>query len=186
MTGLEDASRFLEFWLEAGPSNWFSGGPAFDEACRENEGLWEAAAQGGHDDWMSTPEGALSLIILLDQIPRNIFRGMAKQFDSDEKALGLAKQALSLGYDRAFDMPVRNFFFLPLMHSETLADQQMCCDCLRPLNSRDHYYFALVHMDAIVRFGRFPHRNAMLGRETTDAERTYLETGGFGANPDPK
>ena len=89
--------------------------------------------------------------------------------------------AIEHGYDKTQMMPTRNFFYLPFMHSEDMADQQLCCDLLRPLNSREHYYFALVHMDAIARFGRFPHRNKMLGRDTTEAERAYMKSGGFRA-----
>ncbi len=181
MSENQTALSFLNFWISAGHDKWFGGGPAFDEECRAFEPLWEAAKDGAHDDWMETASGALSLITLLDQIPRNIFRGDAKQFSTDEKALTLAKTAIQQGYDQTQAMPVRNFFYLPFMHSEELSDQQACCDYLRPLGSMEHYYFALVHMDAIARFGRFPHRNEMLGRQTTDAERAYMETGGFGA-----
>ncbi len=177
----EVALDFLNFWLSAGPSKWFGGGESFDEECRAYEALWEAARDGQHDDWAETASGMLSLIILLDQIPRNLFRGQAKQFSTDEKALGLTRTALELGFDKSQMMPVQNFFYLPLMHSEDLKDQQLCCDLIRPTGSREHYYFALVHMDAIARFGRFPHRNSVLGRETTPEEQAYLKTGGFGA-----
>ena len=175
------ALSFLNFWLTAGHEKWFGGGDAFDEECRVYEPLWERAREGQFDDWMETAAGALALIILLDQIPRNIFRGQARQFSTDTKALQLARTAINRGYDQTQAMPARNFFYLPLMHSEELSDQQACCDCLRPLGSKEHYYFALVHMDVIARFGRFPHRNEMLGRETTDAEQAYLNSGGFGA-----
>lgn len=177
----KDAIDFLDFWLSAGPSKWFSGGEAFDEKCRAYEALWEKGAAGELDSWADTASGMLSLIILLDQIPRNIFRGDAKQFSTDANALDFARVAIERGHDKTQMMPTRNFFYLPFMHSEDLADQQLCCDLLRPMNSREHYYFALVHMDAIARFGRFPHRNKMLGRETTEAEKAYMKSGGFGA-----
>ena len=176
-----DALNFLNFWLEAGPDKWFNGGAEFDEACRQFEALWQAASEGKHDHWADTASGMLALIILLDQIPRNLFRESEKQFSTDGKAITLARIALDRGYDRSQMMPLRNFFYLPFMHSEDLADQRLCCDLLRPLNSMQHYYYALVHMDAIARFGRFPHRNTILGRETTAEEQRYLDTGGFGA-----
>lgn len=176
-----EALDFLEFWLEAGPDKWFDGGAEFDEECRAYEPFWEAAAQGQYDHWADTASGMLALIILLDQIPRNLFRESAKQFSTDEKAIVLARTALDKGYDKSQMMPVRNFYYLPFMHSEDLADQRLCCDLLRPTGSMQNYYFALVHMDAIARFGRFPHRNAILNRETTAEEQRYLDTGGFGA-----
>lgn len=182
MSEQPDALKLLDFWISAGPEKWFNGGEAFDDACRAYEALWEAGRDGELDHWAETASGMLALLILLDQIPRNIFRGDAKQFSTDAKALGLAGLALDAGFDHSQMMPVKNFYYLPFMHSENLEDQLKCCDLLRPLDSMQHYYFALLHMDAIARFGRFPHRNAVLGRETTDAERAYLETGGFGAS----
>lgn len=176
-----EALSFLKFWLDAGPSKWFSGGDKFDKACAVYEPLWERAKCGKLDEWAQTASGSLALIILLDQIPRNIFRGQAKQFETDAKALDLSKRAIEAGFDQTQIMPLQNFFYLPFMHSEDLSDQQKGCDLLRVLGSREHYYFALVHMDAIVRFGRFPHRNKILGRESTENERLYLRTGGFGA-----
>lgn len=181
MTENPNALAFLNFWLSAGSDKWFNGGPKFDDDCRQYEKLWEEASSGQQDIWIETASGALSLIILLDQIPRNIFRNSPKQFSSDETARAHARTAIERGYDGTQLMPVRNFFYLPFMHSENLADQQFCCDLLRPLKSRENYYFALIHMDPIARFGRFPHRNEILGRESTENEKHYLATGGFGA-----
>lgn len=181
MSTSDIALNFLDFWLSAGPSKWFNGGAAFDDKCRAYEGLWEEASKGAYDDWANSATGALSLIILLDQIPRNIFRDDAKQFSTDDKALEIARTALKKGFDRSQILPVRNFYYLPFMHSEDITDQRICCDKLRVLNDQNQYYWALVHMDAIARFGRFPHRNKILGRETTESEKEYLATGGFGA-----
>lgn len=184
MSGVEDsrALEFLDFWLSAGPSKWFSGGEKFDRACERFEPLWDEGARGTLDGWMSTAAGTLALLILLDQIPRNIFRGQAKQFSTDAKSLDVADRALDAGYDKTQLMPTRNFFYLPYMHSESLDHQLKCCDLLRGVDKGgEEYRFALIHMDAIARFGRFPHRNKVLQRESTDAERDYLRTGGFGA-----
>lgn len=174
-----EALELLNFWFEAGPSKWFAGGEKFDDKCRKFEALWESGAAGGHDDWPRTASGALALIILLDQIPRNIFRGDAKQFSTDQKAVMLARYALDHSYDRAVMAPARAFFYMPFMHSEDLEDQRLCCDLFRQSDMKENYHYALVHMDPIARFGRFPHRNKLLGRETTPEEQNYMDTGGF-------
>ncbi|MAP94989.1 MAG: hypothetical protein CMK07_08575 [Ponticaulis sp.] len=176
-----EALEILDFWFEAGPSKWFAGGAKFDDACRKYEPLWERARAGEFDDWNGAAAGNLALIILLDQIPRNIFRGEAKQFDTDAKAVDCARLAIERGYDKANMAPARAFFYMPFMHSEDLADQRLCCDLFRVSDMKENYHFALIHMDAIARFGRFPHRNKLLGRDTTEAEQAYLNSGGFGA-----
>ena len=175
-----DALKLLNFWYSAGPSKWFGGGEKFDERCRKYEELWYQGSQGALYHWPATAAGSLALIILLDQIPRNIFRGEAKQFSTDKKAVDLASSALELGYDKAVMAPARAFFYMPFMHSESLEDQQLCCDLFRQSDMKENYHYALIHMDAIARFGRFPHRNKMLGRQTTPDEQAYLESGGFG------
>ena len=174
------ALEFLEFWLKAGPSKWFTGGASFDDACRKYE-VWRRKGRDGElDSWSQTVSGCLSLIILLDQIPRNIFRGDALQFETDALAIDYCRLAIERSYDICVMAPARAFFYMPLMHSESLADQQLCCDLFRQSDMKDNYHYALIHMDAIARFGRFPHRNKLLGRETTLEEETYLQTGGFG------
>lgn len=126
---------------------------------------------------MSTAEGALALMIVLDQYPRNSFRGTAHQFATDPLALMFAKDAIARGYPAAFEPDLRQFLFMPLMHSEAMVDQ----DALLPLvaDMPDTLKFAHVHRDVIVRFGRFPHRNACLGRVTTGEEQAFLDNGGF-------
>ncbi len=127
---------------------------------------------------MEAAEGALALLIVLDQYPRNSFRGTAHQFATDPLALMFAKQAVARGYPAVFEPDLRQFLFMPLMHSEDIADQ----DTLLPLvaDMPDTLKFAHIHRDIIVRFGRFPHRNACLGRATTTEERAFLDEGGFG------
>lgn len=172
----------LDFWWLAGPDKWYAGGADFDAACRERFGeLLEHAAAGGLEDWEQTPYGALALLIVLDQLSRNIFRGSARAFAQDARALGVSERAIAAGYDKAYPVPARNFFYMPFMHAEDLDMQARCCDFFRTHTTQESYFFALVHMDAIRRFGRFPHRNEVLGRESTPEEQEYLESGGFSA-----
>jgi uncharacterized protein (DUF924 family) len=177
----DEALSFLDFWLSAGPGAWFAGKGEFDERCRRWLPLWERARAGALDGWAETAAGSLARILLLDQIPRNVFRGTPEQFATDGPALTAAESAVAAGHDRAFPMPVRTFVYLPFEHAEDIAAQERALDLFRAAGDSDAYYWALVHHDAIRRFGRFPHRNAVLGRPTTDAEAAYLATGGFGA-----
>jgi len=172
----------LDFWWEAGEAKWFSGDEEFDVRCR-NAFLpaVEAAQRGLLDSWKASPDGALALILLLDQLTRNVYRGSAKAFEADAKALEVARHALEMGFDKAFPKSVRVFFYLPYEHSETMADQELAVDLCRALGEMSYYHYALIHMDVIRRFGRFPHRNAVLGRKSTDAEIAFLENGGFSA-----
>ncbi|MDQ0317224.1 DUF924 family protein [Amorphus orientalis] len=176
-----DAFDLLAFWWDAGPAAWFSGGQDFDSACARFRSLRDRAARGDLDHWAETPHGALALLLLLDQLPRNLFRDQAEAFATDGKALDVAEAAIAKGFDRAYPMPARNFFYLPFMHSEELAVQERSLDLYRTVGDQDVYFYALVHYDAIRRFGRFPHRNPCLGRTTTEAERAYLDSGGFSA-----
>jgi uncharacterized protein (DUF924 family) len=173
------AAQVVAFWREAGPGKWFAGGPAFDAACRERLGdaHW-AAARRELDDWSSTPEGALALLLLLDQIPRNIFRGTGHAFATDGLALHFARRALDAGHDAAFEPALRAFFYLPFEHSEDRADQQRSVALFAALGDANYRDYAVAHRDVIARFGRFPHRNAALGRDTTPEEQAWLETGG--------
>lgn len=183
MTNTEnpDALKLLDFWLGAGPPRWYAKSDDFDAACAKWAPLLERARDGACDGWMATAAGSLALTILLDQIPRNTFRGSARQFDSDAKAVSVAQTAVAGGHDKSTLLPVRLFYYLPFEHAEDVALQEKALDLIRPLKNQDAYYWALVHADAIRRFGRFPHRNAVLGRETTEAERAYLQSGGFGS-----
>ena len=155
------------------------GGPAFDAACREclGDAHW-AAARRELDDWSSTPEGALALLLLLDQIPRNIFRGSGHAFATDPLALHFASRALDAGFDAQVDPALRFFFCLPFEHSEAMTDQQRVVALFTALGDANLLGYAVAHRDVIERFGRFPHRNAALGRVNTPDEQAWLDAGG--------
>ena len=170
----------LAFWREAGPKKWFEKDTAFDDAIRARFlETYEAAAAGKLADWERTAEGALALIIVLDQFPRNMFRGDARTYAADPLALAVAERALVRGFDRAMTLNDRQFFYLPFEHSEHLPDQERCCALFAATGDADLLKWAQLHADIIRRFGRFPHRNAMLGRSTTPEEQAFLDGGGF-------
>ena len=169
----------LEFWEDAGPELWFAKDPEFDRRFRERFILdHEAAARGELEYWQSTAEGALALVILLDQFPRNAFRGTPRMYDTDALARRVAANAFAAGYDQVTPEILRKFFVLPFAHSEDLADQERAVAQARRLGGYD-LERALHHMDIVRRFGRFPHRNAILHRETTREEQAYLDNGGY-------
>ncbi len=173
------AADVVAFWRDAGPERWFRKDAAFDTLFRERfAAAHEAAARGALDDWQATAEGALALLILLDQYPRNCFRNTPRMFATDAHAVAIAEAALARGYDRDVGDDLRSFFYLPFMHSERLADQERCVELFRPLGG-DGLRYAEIHRDAIARFGRFPHRNPNLGRAMTAEEQKYLDDGGF-------
>lgn len=173
------AADVINFWSGAGPARWFKKDAAFDDEFRAKFAAeHEAAANGALDDWASTAEGALALMILLDQYPRNSFRGTARMFATDMKALTLAKQAIALDFDTVVDAELRRFFYLPFMHSEALAEQDRSLELHVPMGDEPMRY-AVMHRDIIARFGRFPHRNALLGRTTMADEQAFLDAGGF-------
>ncbi|RYF41965.1 MAG: DUF924 domain-containing protein [Comamonadaceae bacterium] len=173
------AAEVVQFWREAGPSRWFKKDTAFDADFRARFlAAHEQAAQGGFDHWAATAEGSLALLILLDQFPRNAFRGTARMFATDAQALAIARRAVDAGLDQQVDQELRNFIYLPFMHSESLADQERVVALTQPLGP-EPYRFAILHRDIIARFGRFPHRNAQLGRATTAEEQVFLDEGGF-------
>ncbi|MCW2573616.1 MAG: hypothetical protein JWO88_3674 [Frankiales bacterium] len=170
----------VAFWQHAGPQRWFAPDRDFDADMRWLFfGAYLAAARGDLVVWEETPEGALALILLLDQFPRNSFRGIARSFATDDQALAVAHRAIAHGFDAQFALPLRRFFYLPMMHAETLEAQDECLARVRSCNDADGIKFAEIHRDIIARFGRFPHRNSIIGRETTDAERKFLHEGGF-------
>jgi uncharacterized protein (DUF924 family) len=171
------AQALLAFWRAAGPERWFKKDPAFDQAFRDQFLVaHEAVARGELDDWSESAEGLLALLLLLDQFPRNAFRGSPRMFETDAKALELANEALQRGFDKAVAPDLRNFFYLPYMHSERLADQDQA---VKLTAGGDNLRWAVLHRDIIARFGRFPHRNALLGRDTTRDEQEFLDQGGF-------
>lgn len=172
-------AEVVGFWREAGPERWFAKDDAFD---REIEARFlaahMAAARRESDDWRATAEGALALLLLLDQFPRNLFRGTAHAFATDPLARRFAVEAIAAGHDRAVETALRKFFYLPFEHQESLADQDLAVELMAydPETQR----WAVEHRDIIRRFGRFPHRNPALGRDTAPDEAAFLESGGFG------
>ena len=173
-------SDIIAFWSEAGPSRWFKKDEAFDRHFREAFlDVHEAACGGDLDHWQRSPGGALALVLLLDQFPRNAFRGTARVYASDAKALAIAKAALEASHDRHIDADLRLFLYLPFNHSEVLEDQARCVELCRALGDPESLAYAVSHHDIVRRFGRFPHRNRILGRTSTDEERRFLDEGGF-------
>ena len=174
------AQEVVEFWREAGPQRWFSRSDAFDRECATRFlAAHHCAARRELESWMSHASGALGLLILLDQIPRNIFRDSAHAYATDALARHYAGRAVEAGFDREVDPLLQVFFYLPFEHSEDLRDQQRSVELHRRLAGEDAGHWALLHLDIIERFGRFPHRNAALGRTTTAEEQAFLDEGGF-------
>jgi uncharacterized protein (DUF924 family) len=175
-----DPQDVVMFWIKAGAKLWFAKDAAFDAEIRARfEGQHHAAACGELDDWAATPEGALALLLLLDQFPRNLFRGSPHAFATDPLARAVAAGAIERGFDQKVDPSLRGFFYLPFEHSERLEDQDRCVALAEASGDADLLKWARIHRDIIARFGRFPHRNACLARTTTEAEHAFLDGGGF-------
>jgi uncharacterized protein (DUF924 family) len=170
----------IAFWRDAGPKKWFAPDEAFDAEIRERFlATHEQAAAGKLSDWESSAQGALALLLLLDQFPRNMFRKTPRAFATDAQARGVAERAIKSGFDLDVGDEMRSFFYLPFMHSEELADQELCLKLYQGYGNEDGIKYAEIHLDAIRRFGRFPHRNEILGRESRADEIAYLDGGGF-------
>ncbi|MFI0848565.1 DUF924 family protein [Mesorhizobium sp. IMUNJ 23232] len=173
------AKQVVDFWCEAGPENWFEKNDAFDADFRERFiDTHEAAARGDLDDWSESAVGSLALLILLDQFPRNCFRRTTRMYATDPHALRIARASIAAGHDRAFEGPIRVFFYLPYAHSEDMADQEEAVR-LNAMLGEEFAKHARGHRDIIARFGRFPHRNFILGRDTAPEEQAFLDGGGF-------
>jgi uncharacterized protein (DUF924 family) len=174
-------SDVIAFWKEAGPSKWFARDEAFDALFRDRfEVAHHAAARRELDFWAKTPEGSLALLILLDQFPRNVFRGTGHAFATDPLARMVAGQALEAEHDLRIEGDIRRFFYLPLQHSEDRADQARQVELFQTrMERKPDDRWAEHHRDIIVRFGRFPHRNRALGREATPEEQAFLDADGF-------
>jgi uncharacterized protein (DUF924 family) len=178
------ASEVLRFWFGEGADygvvhkRWFEKNPAFDAEVRDRFlGVYES--QLVSPEWLAQPHPCLARIIVLDQFPRNMFRGTPRAFATDALALAAARHALAAGYDRDWLRVEKIFAYLPFEHSEALADQQRACELMRPLGE-EQYDYALRHKAIIERFGRFPHRNAILGRASTPEEIEFLKQPGSG------
>jgi uncharacterized protein (DUF924 family) len=176
---IETPAAIIAFWREAGADRWFKKDAAFDsEIKRRFLATHEAAAAGKLTNWESSADGALALLILLDQFPRNMFRGETRAFATDPLARAVASRAILNGFDGAFP-DLRGFFYLPFQHSENLADQERGVALYKAVGDADGLKWAEIHADIIRKFGRFPHRNAVLGRVTTPDEQKFLDDGGF-------
>jgi uncharacterized protein (DUF924 family) len=176
---MTQAAEVVTFWREAGIARWFAKDEAFDHEIRRRfEATHFAAARRGHEDWLQDAEGALALLLLLDQFPRNLFRGSAHAWAADPLARHYAARALAAGHDQAFEPLLRGFFYLPWEHSEDAADQARSVELFRALGDATYLDYAIEHEQVITRFGRFPHRNRALGRKTTPEEQAWLDAGG--------
>jgi uncharacterized protein (DUF924 family) len=170
----------LAFWRAAGRDKWFEKNDAFDAEIRTSFlDTYTAAAAGGLAQWEEDPEGALALVIVLDQFPRNMFRGDARTYAADPLARAVAERAIAHAFEQRFPPAERRFFYLPFEHSENLADQERCVALNRAAGDEEGVKWAELHADIIRRFGRFPHRNGVLGRATTAEEQAFLDGGGF-------
>jgi uncharacterized protein (DUF924 family) len=183
-TNTPEAREVLEFWINAGSKKWFTKDEAFDGNIRERfESLHFSASRGELLDWAQTARGALALLILLDQFPRNMWRGSAHAFATDPLARSVTEAAIASGFDRQVEPALRPFFYLPFEHSERIEDQERAVTLCQALHDEagdeSTLKWALLHRDIIARFGRFPHRNAPLGRQSTPEEQAYLDEGGF-------
>jgi uncharacterized protein (DUF924 family) len=180
MPTLASAAEVVSFWREAGPDRWFTKDSTFDDSIRERFlDTYEAAAAGKFSTWEQSAEGTLALLILLDQFPRNMFRGEARAFATDPLARAVAAGGIVRGFDAQVPADMRGFFCLPFEHSEDLVDQERGIAFYKAIGDADGLKWAEVHADIIRRFGRFPHRNAVLGRATTPEEQAFLDGGGF-------
>jgi len=174
------AKEILEFWFAPGNEPlWFQSSEDFDAAIHERfAGLVEPALAGDLDDWAETSPGALALVLILDQFTRNLFRGSPAAFSGDERARSTARAAIGRGFDQQRTLRERVFLYIPLGHSEDLTDQDEAVRLAATLENERYLAQARSHRDVIARFGRFPHRNAVLGRQSTEEERAFLDGSG--------
>ena len=183
--------QILNFWFGSPESSnygkrrkiWFSKDPNFDRDISDRFlSDYEAAVAGHYNGWTVFPDGCLALILLFDQFPRHIFRGDRRAFTTDDQALATAQQAIAQGFDQALLPVQRMFIYLPFEHSENLEHQRLSVELLRPLSddpeTADTFPYAVRHKEIIERFGRFPHRNQILGRTTTPEEAEFLKQPG--------
>jgi uncharacterized protein (DUF924 family) len=177
---MNESNDIITFWKNAGYEKWFANDDAFDaEFDQRFRGLHFRAARRELEGWMGDADGALALILLLDQFPRNCFRESAHSYATDGLARHYAGRAIAAGFDAQVDSALKIFFYMPYEHSEMLEDQQRSLDLFRAAGDENYIKYAQLHYDLIARFGRFPHRNEAMGRSSTQEERDYLASGGF-------
>lgn len=182
---MQGPDQVLRFWLDdIGQTGWYNPPADLDDTIRDKfQGMWEDVMQGRYGLWLTHPTGALAYIILTDQFSRNMFRDTKQAFASDRIALAAAKQAISREWDMKIDEPARQFFYMPLMHSENLCDQDRCVRLMKermPAGGASNLIHARAHREVIRQFGRFPYRNEALGRKVTAPETAYISSGGYG------
>lgn len=174
-----DPQTIVDFWRDLGPDRWFAKDDELDETIRQRfADVHERAQAGDLDHWADEPNGALALVILLDQFSRNMFRGTPRMYESDEKALAVARRALERGDQHHVGEDLNQFLAMPHMHAEDSRAQEECVALMEELG-KDNLAYAIEHRDIVARFGRFPHRNAILSRETTPEEQAFIDEGGF-------
>ena len=179
-TELPISGDVLNFWFSAGPEKWFAKDDAFDEAIRDRFlTLHGKAAAGAIDDWSKSADGTLALIIVLDQFSRNLYRNSPLAFANDEKALGLSQNLIAKRQDIEFPTNVRLWVYMPFQHSEDLEIQKRSIELFGSIGDSENLRYAIIHRDIIEKFGRFPHRNEVLGRTSSAEELKFLAEGGF-------
>jgi len=168
----------LDFWYkEQNAKKWFKSTPMFDLEIKQRfESLWQLAADNKLQQWQQSPEGCLALCIVLDQFPLNMYRDDKKSFQTEKQSILVALDAIKKGFDEEIETPKVSFLYMPLMHSEELQDQDLCVTCFEKRGLKDNLRFAKHHRDLIIEFGRFPHRNEMLGRKSSVEEVEYLKS----------
>ena len=176
----------IAYWIDdVGQKGWYAGGDALDAQVRDRFGdVWKEACDGALGLWLTSPKGVLGYLILTDQLPRNMWRGEGRAFATDRSALAAAKAAVDRKWDMVIPEPERQFFYMPMMHSETLVDQDRCVRLMAsrmPESGADNLRHARAHRHIIRQFGRFPYRNEALGRKTTDAEAAWMANEGYAA-----
>ncbi|MCK5335867.1 MAG: DUF924 domain-containing protein [Gammaproteobacteria bacterium] len=172
------AKEIINFWYSNRvKGQWFASTPELDKEILEKyKQVWEMALAGGLDDWCKKPESCLALVIILDQFPLNMFRGTAKSFQSERKSVEIAEYAVKNNFEQQLDKNKLAFLFMPFMHSEELKDQDLSISLFKENNLQGNIRFAEHHREIIRKYGRFPHRNRILGRDSTDDEIKYLES----------
>ncbi len=174
------AESIIEYWYsDSVKSKWFNSTIEFDKALKEKyEETWKEALRGEYISWSESAEGCLALVIILDQFPLNMFRGELQSFSSEAVAVKISKKAIERGFDKEIDNKKLSFLYMPLMHSENLDDQNLAVKLFEQANLMENARFAKHHREIIEKFGRFPHRNKILQRESSEAEIDYLNSEG--------